>query len=95
MRSSVTMSGPKYLALRALYSSLSFWAVRGTPWALSSPRRSSNSANMVWRYSVPLNCSRKWLMSQARSRLSRVLPSRCSMSKASLQVEATSATKIT
>ena len=91
---SATISAPKYGLVegRGRSGRRSSSAVRvdtlGRP---ARPCVSSNSANMVWRYRVPLNCSRKWLISQARRLLvRRSCPSRCSMSRASLQVEATS-----
>ncbi len=37
-------------------------AVRAWPFSAILPMASSNSANMVWRYTVPLNWSMKWLM---------------------------------
>ena len=49
---------------------------KAAPASLMRPISSSNSANIVWRYTVPLNWSRKWFIRYARSRLSCVLPRR-------------------
>jgi len=68
--------------------------VSGSPFSAISWVRSSNSANCAWRNTVPLMLSSVSPRIDSRVRSSLVLFSTWSTSRASLKVEATSATKI-